>query len=344
VTLDLRKDALSDPNRRHEDAMQRSHRRTARHAIRTARAAALASLLAAPLGAWAQTPAASTAPAAAQAPAQKTFASAKEGADAFVAALGSDADGALGEIFGPRVAEFEPADAVAAREGRRRLAEAAREALLLREDAPDQVTLVIGDEAWPFPIPLVAEAGVWHFDTDAGWQELLNRAIGGNELAAIDLLRSYVDAQAEYASADRDGDQVLEYAQRILSSTGAKDGLYWPSEPGGDESPFGPFVAEAGAYAKGQLGDPYRGYYFKVLKRQGAHPPGGAYDYVINGNMIAGFALLAWPAKHDQSGVMSFLVNQQGKVFQKDLGADTPRLAQALTVYDPDATWTEVSP
>jgi len=174
-------------------------------------------------------------------------------------------------------------------------------------------------------------------------EELLNRIIGRHELAAIDLAREYVDAQAVYASEDRDGDQVLEYAQQISSTPGRKDGLYWASQDG-EASPLGPFVADAGDFVKGRRAqDPFQGYYFKILKSQGAHPPGGAYGYVINGNMIAGFALVAWPADWGSSGVMTFVVNQQGKVFQKNLGAKTAAIAEAMTRYDPDASWTLVA-
>jgi len=277
------------------------------------------------------------------APAQRSFASAKDAADAFVAALASDDPGQLDALFGPQYAKFEPTDEITATAERKHLAVAAKQTLLLREDAPDRITLVIGSEAWPFPIPIVERNARWQFDTAAGIEELMNRIVGKHELAAIDLARHYVDAQVEYASKDRDGDQVLEYAQRITSTPGQKDGLYWDSKDG-DVSPFGPLVSDAGDYAKGRhTGDPFRGYYFKVLKRQGPHPPGGAYDYVINGNMIAGYALLAWPADYGESGVMSFVVNQQGKVYQKDLGPKTAAIAGAITRYDPDASWTEVT-
>ncbi|HEY8157015.1 MAG TPA: DUF2950 domain-containing protein [Myxococcota bacterium] len=286
-------------------------------------------------------PAASQPPAAA--PAQRSFASAKDATDAFVAALGSNDAGQLDALFGPQYAKFEPTDEVTATADRKQLAVAAKEALLLREDAPDRITVVIGAQAWPFPIPIVLRSGRWQFDTAAGIDELLNRVVGKHELAAIDLARHFVVAQVEYASEDRDGDQVLEYAQRIISTPGKRDGLHWESRDGG-VSPFGPFVSDAGDYAKGrQPGDPFQGYYFKVLKRQGPNPPGGAYDYVINGNMIAGYALLAWPADYGESGVMSFVVNQQGKVFQKDLGSKTAEIAGAMTRYDPDASWTLVS-
>jgi hypothetical protein len=276
-----------------------------------------------------------------QAKAQKTFASAKEAADALVAALGSEEDGALVEIFGPEVAKFEPTDRATARIERAGLAKAAKESLTLRQDDADQVTLVIGDQAWPFPIPVVASNGAWRFDTEAGLDELVNRVVGAHELAALDLCRAFVDAEAEYASADRDGDRVLEYAQRFSSSPGTQDGLYWPASAGDDESPLGPFVAAAGEHGQGRAaGDPYRGYYFKVLKKQGAGVPGGAYDYVINGNMIGGFALVAWPADYGTSGVMTFVVNQLGEVFEKDLGKGTAQQAAAMTTYAPDASWT----
>jgi hypothetical protein len=294
------------------------------------------------IGALAQAEPPASAPPGAD-PAQSSFASAKDAADAFVAALASRDPRPLDALFGPQYAQFEPTDEVAAAADRKQLAEAARQALLLREDAPDRITVVLGAQAWPFPIPIALRNARWHFDTAAGIEELLNRIVGKHELAAIDLARHYTVAQAEYASQDRDGDQVLEYAQRISSSPGQKDGLYWESR-GGDVSPFGPFVTDAGDYAKGRRpGDPFQGYYFRVLKRQGPHPPGGAYDYVINGNMIAGYALLAWPADPGESGVMTFVVNQQGKVFQKDLGPKTAEIADAMTHYDPDATWAPVT-
>jgi hypothetical protein len=290
--------------------------------------------------AHAQPTAATPSPAA---PAQRTFSSAKDAADAFVIALRTNDEAQLDELFGPLFAELDPTDKIASAADRKRLAEAARELLLLREDARDRVTLVLGAQAWPFPIPIVLRDASWRFDTAAGIEELKNRVVGSHELAAIDLARNYVAAQAEYASEDRDGDQVLEYAQRFASTPGQHDGLHWESKDG-EESPFGPFVAAAGDYAKGRrVGDPFKGYYFKVLTRQGPHPPGGAYDYVINGNMIAGFGLLAVPADYGVSGVMTFVVNQQGKVYQKDLGPKTAEIAASINRYDPDASWTEVA-
>jgi len=172
---------------------------------------------------------------------------------------------------------------------------------------------------------------------------VINRRIGRNELDVLDTIRTYVQAQREYASADRDGDEVLEYAQRFASKEGTKDGLYWPQDLDGSISPLGPFVAEAGAegYRKktGTERTAFHGYYFRILTRQGSHAPGGAYDYIINSNMIGGFALIAWPAEYDETGVMTFIVNQQGRVYQKDIGANTAKTAESLELYDPDKTW-----
>jgi hypothetical protein len=209
----------------------------------------------------------------------------------------------------------------------------------------------LGDDLWPFPVPIVKKDGGWFFDTDAGKDELLNRRIGKNELAAIPAMRAYVDAQRDYAGKDHDGDEVLEYAQRLVSSPGKEDGLYWPPAFDGDVSPLGPLVAYAQAEGyspelreeeEAERG-PFHGYYFKILTRQGKHAPGGKYNYVTNGNMIGGFALVAWPAEYGDSGIMTFIVNQQGRVYQKDLGPTTSKIAQKMSTYDPDPTW-KVSP
>lgn len=193
---------------------------------------------------------------------------------------------------------------------------------------------------WPLPFPIVRDNSRWRFDTAQGIEEMVNRRIGRNELHAIEVARAYLLAQREYAAADRDGDQVREYATRISSRPGMRDGLYWDAKDGEPVSPFGPLVADALADIPGhKAGGPYYGYYFKVLTRQGANPPGGAYDYVINGNMIAGFALVAFPADYGNSGIMTFLVSHQGRIVQKDLGEDTPIITDAMQQYDPDASW-----
>jgi hypothetical protein len=214
----------------------------------------------------------------------------------------------------------------------------------LVRDSETHMTLEVGRHHWPFPIPLVKTDRGWRFDTEAGREEILNRRIGRNELEALKIVRAYVAAQREYALKDRDGDGVLEYAQTLTSSPGLTDGLYWPPELTGEISPLGPLVAEAqdqGYFrANSAKPQPFYGYFFKVLKQQGKHAPGGKYDYVINGNMIGGFALAAWPAEYGESGIMTFIVNQQGRVYEKDLGPKTAKAAEKLQTYDPDPTWT----
>jgi len=207
--------------------------------------------------------------------------------------------------------------------------------------------LEVGDERWPFPVPIVPRDGRWFFDTEAGKDELLNRRIGRNELATLQSVRAYVEAQREYAGKDRDGDEVLEFAPKFNSTPGTKDGLYWPQHLDGEISPLGPLAAQA--YDEGYGGRatheraepaPFHGYFFKILTRQAKTAPGGKYDYVINGNMIGGFALVAWPAEYEESGIMTFIVNQQGRVYQKDLGSKTAKIAAAMKEYNPDKTWT----
>ena len=214
----------------------------------------------------------------------------------------------------------------------------------LEPNADGSLTVVMGRQDWPMPVPLVKEEQGWRYDTAAGIEEIDDRRIGSNELTAIGLLRSYVDAQLQYAQEDRDGDKVLEYAQKIVSAPGQQDGLYWQAQAGAELSPLGPLVAEADAYTKDyhKRGEPYHGYYFKILTAQGANPPGGKYDYIINGNMIAGFAMVAWPADYGHSGVMTLAVNHQGTVFEKDFGDDTAKLAPEITAYDPDQSWEAV--
>jgi hypothetical protein len=193
----------------------------------------------------------------------------------------------------------------------------------------------------------VKKGETWVFDTMAGKEELLNRRIGRNELNTIQTCLAYVDAQREYAMKDRDSDKVREYAQKFWSTPGKKDGLHWETKEGDRKSPFGSVAAEAvqAGYKPKKPGDkpsPYHGYYFKILKAQGKNAPGGAYDYVIRGKMIGGFALVAYPAEYGASGVMTFIVNHDGVVYQKDLGKETGKIAGAMTKYDPDQTWKKV--
>jgi hypothetical protein len=205
--------------------------------------------------------------------------------------------------------------------------------------------LVIGAEAWPVPFPIVRVGDRWRFATEEGVEEIVNRRVGGNERNAIYVLRAYIDAQRQYATRDRDGDGVLQYARKVASTPGKQDGLYWPANvaAGEEPSPFGPLLAAGDAYAKGhQAGDAYRGYFFRILPRQGQHAPGGAYSYVINGRMIAGFAMVAHPAEYGKTGVMTFIVSHNGKVYEKDLGKDSAAIGGSMTTFDPGAGWKEV--
>jgi hypothetical protein len=214
---------------------------------------------------------------------------------------------------------------------------------LVQEDG--KATLTLGDEDFPFAFPVVRQGGRWRFDTAAGKTEMLARRIGENELSAIKVLQAIVDAQLDYASADRNGDGVLSYAQKLNSSPGKHDGLYWPVEPGQPPSPAGELLARAsseGFQAKAGKPTPYHGYYYRLLKRQGKHAPGGALDYVVGGREIGGFAVLAYPARYGNSGIMSFIVNQDGKIYQSDLGPDTQAKALKMQEYDPGPGWTPV--
>ena len=216
---------------------------------------------------------------------------------------------------------------------------------VLHEPTPVRRTLLIGATAWPLPIPIVRVGSRWRFATEEGEEEITNRRVGENEINAIHVLRAYVDAQRAYAVRDRLGDGVYQYAQKLGSSPGKKDGLYWPADAakGEEMSPFGPLIAEsAGDLAKHKKGEPYRGYHFRILTRQGQTAPGGAYNYIINGRLLAGFAMVAYPSDYRNTGVMSFIVNQNGKVFEKDLGAGTVGIGAKMTTFDPGAGWKEV--
>ena len=206
----------------------------------------------------------------------------------------------------------------------------------------DRAVVVIGNEDFPFPIPIVRRGALWHFDTDAGRREILYRRIGRNELDVIQSCLAYVDAQAEYADKDH-GAGAGVYAQRIVSQPGKQDGLYWPAE-GENQSPLGELVASASAdgYRIGHGRAPFHGYYYKILTKQGAAASGGALDYIAQGKMIGGFALVAYPAQYGNSGVMTFLVNHNGTIFQKDLGPRTAELAAHMTSFNPDDSWTPV--
>jgi len=272
---------------------------------------------------------------------QSDFESPKAAVEALQTALEQDNIKALLKIFNPKYKqELTGGDPAVSRHERQQVLTAMQDTWKLRDDGEDRKVLIIGPNAWPFPFPLVRTGNRWRFDTASGIEEVIERHIGENELNAIKMCGEYLDAQLEYARKDRDGDGVLEYAQQITSSPGQKNGLYWSSEKGQSVSPFGPLVADARGYLQGRKpGDPYKGYYFKILTRQGKHQPGGRYDYIINGNMIAGFGLISYPADYANSGIMSFVCNHQGKVFQADLGENTELIAGGIDVYNPNETW-----
>jgi hypothetical protein len=265
------------------------------------------------------------------------------------AALNKDTN-AMQVIFGPALRELMSADAVQASNGLVNFALRVSQKAVSTNLSPSSVKLEFGVDSWPFPIPLVNRDGVWFFDTAAGREEILNRRIGRNELNTIEVCRAYATAQREYASMDHSGSGVLEYAQKLRSDPGTHDGLYWHAEPGEPMSPLGPLIAQA--HGEGYRHDtkimgekqvPYHGYFFKILTRQGSHAPGGRYSYVINGHMIAGFALVAWPDEWGNTGVMTFIINQQGKIYECNLGPKTASTASSMTTYDPGPLWKPVS-
>jgi hypothetical protein len=280
--------------------------------------------------------------------AQTTFASPQAALDGLVAALRSGDTKAIENVLGPGSTKLiSSGDPVADKDGRERFIAAVAEGSKVDKHDNGNVFFEVGKDEWPFPIPVVMADGSWHFDSRAGAEEIINRRIGANELNTINVCLSYVDAQREYATADRNRDGFLEYAQQFLSDPGKRNGLYWPQEVGEEESPMGPLLvaAQAKGYAfqKGTR-TPYYGYYYRILKAQGPHAPGGAMDYVIGGHMIGGFALVAFPAEYGSSGVMTFIVNYEDEVYQKDLGPKTTEIAEKMTQYDPDSSWKKAEP
>jgi hypothetical protein len=276
---------------------------------------------------------------------QSTFASPEEAVKALVEAVKSNDVKALEALFGPGSKDLlVSGDPVADKAGRERFLKLYDEKNRL-EQTPDKAILCIGNEDWPSPIPIVKKGGVWFFDAKQGREEILARRIGRNELSAIKVCLAYVDAQREYALKDRNGDGFLEYAQKFGSDPEKKNGLHWGAKSGEEQSPLGPLVAvaqERGYRTDTKKPQPYFGYYYRILKAQGKNAPGGAYDYVVRGKMIGGFALVAYPAKYGSSGVMTFIVNQDGVVYQKDLGRNTEKSALAMKVFNPDSTWKKV--
>jgi hypothetical protein len=281
---------------------------------------------------------------AAQTQAQTTFASPEKAVQALVAYVREDNDKGLFAIFGPESKDLiSSGDKVADRNGRKRFLKAYDEKSFLERHDNRQAVLHIGNSDYSFPIPIVRRDGGWVFDTRAGREEILNRRIGRNELRTIKVLREYGDAQRDYAARLQQKGDTAQFARRLISAKGTHNGLYWPAGKGENESPFGPLIARAGeaGYSgkiMGKGAEPFNGYYFKILTAQGPHAIGGAFNYLVNGKMILGFGLAAYPARYGSTGVKTFIVNQEGVVYEKDLGEKTGEAA-AMTVYDPDDTW-----
>jgi hypothetical protein len=287
---------------------------------------------------------ASVAPVPAAAEAQ-SFATPEEAAEAVVAALEARDREALLAVFGPESADvIFSGDDVQDREAWGEFLRDYRALHRVTEAEDGMATLEVGPDLWPFPAPLVEEGGRWRFDAAAARDEVLLRRIGQNELDVIELLRDYVDVQAAYRALDPDGDGLHTFAATLISSAGERDGLYWPDEPGAPVSPVGDFMARAAADGYNfdgtdQEPEPYVGYYFRILTSQGPAAPGGALDYMVAGHLLAGHALVAFPAAYGESGVMSFIVGEDGVVYEADLGEDTLEVANAITSFDPGEGW-----
>jgi Protein of unknown function (DUF2950) len=274
--------------------------------------------------------------------AQKSFASPDQAVEAAVEAAAADDVPALLAIFGPEGKDLiTSGDAVQDKKGRAEFVRLAREKTNIVKDPSDahRVWVSVGNDAWPYAVPIDEKNGKWMWNSKEGRYEILLRHIGENELDAITVCRGFVEAQHDYALADPGKTGVHQYAQRIISTPGKHDGLYWKSEEGGPESPIGEAVAKAIAEGYSKRGEPFHGYYYKVLTAQGKAAPLGQLDYVIRGYMIGGFALVAWPAKYRVTGVKTFIVGYDGIVYEKDLGTDTAKIASAMTRYNPDKSW-----
>jgi len=278
-------------------------------------------------------------------PHQRNFASPGEAVQALVEAVKAGDMEALAAILGPEGRPLiSSGDAVADKQGREHFVRAYEQSNTLQRPTETKAVLVIGQDQWLLPIPVVKEGETWRFDTAAGKEEILSRRIGRNELDTIQVCLAYVDAQREYAQVPREGDGLLTYAMKFRSDEGKQNGLYWPTKEGEALSPLGVLVANARAegYSRKTSGgtpSPYHGYLYRILTAQGPDAPGGAYDYVVNGKMIGGFALVAYPAQYGVSGVMTFIVNHEGVVYQKDLGRDTETIARTMETYNPNSTW-----
>lgn len=268
--------------------------------------------------------------------AAERFPSADKAADAFVQAVRAHDKAAMSKILGADWKTFIPTEGVDQDDIDAFLAQYDEAHRIVGDDKASH--LEVGKDAWTLPIPLVKQGDGWEFDTKAGHDEIIERRVGANELAVMQGLLAYYDAQREYSEIAVKYYGVPLYAQKLVSTAGKHDGLYWPSKEGEPDSPLGP------AFAGAKPGDDYHGYHYRVLSSQGPSAPGGAYNYVVGGRMRNGFALVAWPAKYGESGVMTFMVSHDGEIFEKDLGKDSDKLAKTMTAFDPDSSWQEVQP
>ncbi len=271
---------------------------------------------------------------------QKQFGTPQQAADAVIAACMGQSREQMVAIFGSPILRL--LDSQNSNQELATVAAAGNERTRFETQKDGSVVWLLGDQVWPFPVPLVQVGGLWHFDTEAGQKEVLARRIGRDELAALDMLKSLAAAQEQYATADYDADGVLEFARKVLSTKGLHDGLYW--DPDGLSSPMQDTADAFKDYLQTKTEPGWFGYRFKILTGQGEHAAGGAYSYLINGYMIGGYALVAWPLEYGETGVATFILNHNGKIFERDLGDDTDRIAHDMTLFDPDRNWREVSP
>jgi len=277
----------------------------------------------------------------------KSFASPDEAVTALIDALKRNNDQQLIAILGPEGKKLiYSGDEVADQADRACFIRKFEEKHRLDQKNPTTIILYVGEEDWPLPIPMLKTSSGWYFDTAQGKEEILNRRIGKNELNVIKVMEAYIDAQREYVRKDWNANGVMEFAQRLVSTEGKKDGLYWPVKQGDKPSPFGPLIAQAvneGYKKEDKALNPYHGYYYKILHGQGKNTTGGEYSYVEKNKMVLGFGLVAYPAEYGNSGIMTFIVNQQDAIYEKDFGQDTVKTVNAMEKYDPDQTWKKVA-
>ena len=317
-----------------------------KHMMLTALAGALAAALAIDVAAQAAPAAKPAATESKPVAAQSTFATPEDAAKALADAVRSHEGKAILTVVGPASKSWlYSGDKVSDENDWKAFLAAYDEKNALQKEGDAKATLTVGKGDWPFPAPIVKKGSKWAFDAEAGREELINRRVGRNELDTIQTMLAVVDAQRDYAASDANGSGFPDYARRFVSSPGKKDGLYWPQEEGKPASPLGPLVAEASSEGYGKKprkeGErpSFHGYHYRMLSAQGKDAPGGAYEYVVGNRMLGGFGVVAWPSKYGASGVMTFIVNQDGVVYEKDLGAQTPAIAEAMTRFNPDSTW-----